>query len=118
QMFMAGCPRELELKRHRINCREIVTRNLLALSAGVRRTACWNLAPEVPGYEDHLAMMDLFYGKFPLMGYEGRELCHRHPSGEAFALLTQQLAGVERVTRVPRSQEHTSELQSRVDLVC
>jgi hypothetical protein len=48
QMFMRGCPEELEDKRHRINCRELVMRNLLALSAGVRRTVCWNLAPDIP----------------------------------------------------------------------
>ena len=42
QMFMRGCPPELEAKRHRINCRELVMRNLLALSVGVRRTVCWN----------------------------------------------------------------------------
>ena len=33
QMFMRGCPRELEDKRHRINRRELVMRNLLALSS-------------------------------------------------------------------------------------
>src|SRR5690606_36121542 len=33
QMFMDGCPPELEEKRHRINVREIVMRNLFALSA-------------------------------------------------------------------------------------
>jgi hypothetical protein len=59
RMFMRGCPKELEDKRHRINCRELVMRNLLALSAGVRRTVCWNLAPDIPGYEDLLSVMDL-----------------------------------------------------------
>jgi hypothetical protein len=44
--------------------------------------------------------MDLLFGKFTLMGYEGTELRHRNPSGEAFALLADQLAGVERVTRL------------------
>jgi len=101
QMFMAGCPRELEERRHRINCREIAMRNVLALSAGVRRIACWNLAPEIPGYEDHLSMMDLFYGKFALMGYEGADLARRHPAADAFALLAGQLAGAERVDRLP-----------------
>ena len=52
QMLMRGCPPELEAKRHRINCRELVMRNLLALSVGIRRTVCWNLAPEIPGYEN------------------------------------------------------------------
>lgn len=45
QMFMAGCPAELEAKRDRINRRQVVTRILLALAEGVRRTAYWNLAP-------------------------------------------------------------------------
>ena len=74
-------------------------RNLLALSAGVRRTVCWNLAPDIPGYEDPLSVMDLLFGKLPLLGYEGAELTVRHPSAETFALLADQLAGVERVTR-------------------
>ncbi|MFN8514685.1 MAG: hypothetical protein U0841_19295 [Chloroflexia bacterium] len=100
QMFMAGCPPELEAKRHRMNCREIVVRNLLALSAGVRRTACWNLAPEIPGYQAPLSIMDLMFGKFALMGYEGTELRRRHPSADTFALLADQLAGVETVRRV------------------
>jgi len=100
QMFMRGCPQELEAKRHRINCREIVARNLLALSAGVRRTTCWNLAPDVPNYANPLSIMDLLFGKFTLLDYQGTELRHRHPSAETFALLAGQLAGAERVTRV------------------
>ncbi|MBO0683895.1 MAG: hypothetical protein J2P45_12105 [Candidatus Dormibacteraeota bacterium] len=100
QMFMAGCPRALEEKRDRINRREIVMRSVQALAAGLRRITCWDLAPEIPGYEDHLSMLDLFYGKFVLMGYEGTELKLRHASGEAFALVAERLAGVESVTRV------------------
>jgi hypothetical protein len=100
QMFMAGCAPELEDLRDRINRREIVMRNLLALSAGVTRTVCWNLAPEIPNYEDRLSVMDLFYGKFALMAYEGTDLTSRRPSAEAFALLTDQIRGVEEVTRL------------------
>jgi hypothetical protein len=101
QMFMRGCPPELEAKRDRINRRELVMRNLLALSAGVRRTACWNLAPEIPGYENRLSIMDLLFGKLVLLGYQDGELSARHPSADAFALVARQLAGVEQVTRVP-----------------
>lgn len=36
QMFMEGCSPELEEKRHRINCRELVARCLLALSEGTK----------------------------------------------------------------------------------
>lgn len=56
QMFMDGCPPELEAKRHRIACRQIVMRNLLLLAAGVRRTICGNLAPEVPSFSDPYQM--------------------------------------------------------------
>ena len=100
QMFMRGCPRELEDKRHRINCREIVVRNLLALASGVRRTICWNLAPEVPGYENHLSMMDLLFGKFALMDYEGAELSRRHPAADTFALVAGHLTDVDSVVRI------------------
>ena len=67
QMFMRGCPPELEDRRHRVNRRELVMRNLLALSSGVRRTVCWNLAPDIPGYENPLSIMDLLFGKLVLM---------------------------------------------------
>ena len=100
QMFMRGCPRELEDRRHRINRRELVMRNLLALSSGVRRTVCWNLAPDIPGYENPLSIMDLLFGKLMLLDYEGTELRHRYPSAETFALLADQLAGVDSVTRL------------------
>ena len=98
QMFMHGCPPELEDKRDRINCREIIMRNLLALSAGVRRTACWNLAPDIPGYEDHLSIMDLLFGKLAIMRYDGGVLWRR-PAADTFALLCEMLDGAEGVDR-------------------
>jgi hypothetical protein len=100
QMFMQGCPPELAAQRHRMNCREIAMRNLLALSAGIRRTICWNLAPEIPNYQAPLSIMDLMFGKFALLDYEGNELRHRYPSADAFALVAGQLAGVERVAHI------------------
>ena len=87
QMFLAGCPAELEAKRDRINCRQVVMRTLLALAEGVRRTAYWNLAPEYPGPVDHLQMMHLMIGKLPLLGYRDGQLSVRHPAADTFALL-------------------------------
>jgi hypothetical protein len=58
QMFMDGCSSELEEFRHRINCRELVTRCILALSAGVDRVLCWNLANEKV---DRLNLMHLLF---------------------------------------------------------
>jgi hypothetical protein len=100
QMFMAGCPAELDAKRDRINCRQVVMRTLLALSEGVRRTAYWNLAPEYPGPVDHLQMMHLMIGKLPLLGYGDGEPAVRHPAAETFALLAEKTAGAEAVSRV------------------
>lgn len=101
QMFMEGCPPELEAKRNRIACRQIVQRTLLALAGGVRRTAYWNLAPEYPGPVDHLQMMHLLIGKLPLLGYASGHLEHRHLTARTFGLLADQLAGARAVTRVP-----------------
>jgi hypothetical protein len=99
QMFLAGCPAELEAKRDRISCRQLVMRTLLALAGGVHRTAYWNLAPEYPGPVDHRQMMHLLIGKLPLLGYEGDSLDRRHPAADTFALLAGQLAGARTVTR-------------------
>jgi hypothetical protein len=100
QMFMAGCPAELESRRERINCRQVVMRTLLALAAGVRRTAYWNLAPEYPGPVDHLQLMHLLIGKLPLLGYRDGELSVRHPAAGTFALLARSLAGAQTVSRI------------------
>ncbi|HEY6589671.1 MAG TPA: hypothetical protein VI751_01365 [Actinomycetota bacterium] len=97
---MRGCPPGLEARRHRINCREIVMRNLLALASGVRRTICWNLAPKIPGYENHLSVMDLLFGKLALLDYEGTELSRRHPAADTFALVAGRLTDVDSVVRV------------------
>jgi hypothetical protein len=100
QMFMAGCPAELEARRERINCRQVVMRTVLALAGGVRRTAYWNLAPEYAGPVDHLQMMHLLIGKLPLLGYRHGELSVRHPAADTFALLARALAGAQTVARL------------------
>lgn len=100
QMLMAGCAPALEERRHRINCREIVSRNLFALAAGARRTVCWHLAPEIPRFEDPLTMMELLQGKLLLLGYDGDQLARRYPPADTFRLLAAQLDGAQSVTRV------------------
>ena len=98
-MFLDGCPDELEARRQRIQCRQIVQRTMLALAGGVRRTAYWSLAPEAPGPTDHRQMMALLIGKLPLLDYDARELTVRHKAAGTFALLASQLAGATEVTR-------------------
>ncbi|MFF4591716.1 hypothetical protein [Amycolatopsis sp. NPDC001319] len=100
QMFLDGCPPELDALRDRIGCRQLVVRTVLALASGIRRTAYWNLAPEVPGPVDPLQMMHLLFGKLPLLGYHGRSLAVRRPMADTFSLVAEQLAGAERVSRM------------------
>ncbi|HKD96103.1 MAG TPA: hypothetical protein VKB69_00750 [Micromonosporaceae bacterium] len=100
RMFMDGCGPELEAKRHRINCRQLVVRTVLALDAGVRRLAYWNLAPEVAGWHDPYQMMHLMFGKLPLLDFEDGALTRRHPAAETFALLAERLDGLSEVWRI------------------
>lgn len=100
QMFLADCPASLEARRQRISCRQVIQRTMLALAAGVRRTAYWNLAPEYPGPADHLQMMHLIIGKLPLLGYQGDSLSRHQPAADTFALLAGQLADARTVTRI------------------
>lgn len=119
---MAGCPPELEQRRHRINCREIVSRNLFVLSTGVRRTVCWHLAREIPNYEDPFTMMELLQGKLLLLDYDGGRLRRRYPAGSTFPLLAAHLDGAESVNRVqldgqPRIRAFTVERPERGQVV-
>src|SRR5262249_25301723 len=107
QMFLAGCPAELEAKRDRISCRQLVMRTLLALAGGVHRTAYWNLGPEYPGPVDDRQMMYLLIGKLPLLGYQGDGLDRRHPAAGTFALLAGHLDGARAVTRAGTSDRPT-----------
>lgn len=100
RMFLVGCPPELEAKRYRMACRGLAIRMVLALAEGVRRLVVWNLAPEIPGYDDPYRIMRLMFGTFPLMGYDGRTLSIRHPTADTFALLARELDGALGAHRV------------------
>ncbi len=100
QMLMDGCPPELAAKRHRINCRQLVVRTVLALEAGLRRTAYWNLAPEVAGWHDPYQMMHLLFGKLVLLDYVDGRLSRRYPAADTFQLVADQLRGTTSVSRV------------------
>jgi hypothetical protein len=97
QMFMAGCPTELDRKFDRIQCRDLVMRNVLALSAGVQRTMYWDLWHDTSERDD---LMHLMYAKHKLMDYEGGVLKERSPAVGAFRRMAGFLDGVERVKRI------------------
>jgi hypothetical protein len=108
QMFLADCPPEHEHLRHQQNAREIVMRNILALASGVRRTLCWNLAPEAPGMGDRYAIMHLLFDKFKLMDYADGLIAQRYPSADTLTLTAEALHDAHEVTRC--------ELPARPDL--
>ncbi|MBO3749403.1 hypothetical protein J5X84_25270 [Streptosporangiaceae bacterium NEAU-GS5] len=113
QMFLVGCPPELEAKRHRINCRQLVMANVLAMAEGVRLTAYWNLGPEVPEPVDPRQMMHLMFGKLALLDYERRTLGVRHPAADTFTLMTAELEGLQSV--VPLDVERESVRAFRIE---
>jgi hypothetical protein len=101
QMFMTGCPAELDALRHRINCRQLVTRNVLAWASGIRRTAYWNLAPEAQVPLDPYQIMHLMFGKMTLLDYENSQIARREPGAATFALLADKTRGAHGVERMP-----------------
>jgi hypothetical protein len=111
RMFLVGCPQELEEKRHRIACRQLVVRTLLALAGGVERTVYWHLAPEVPGEIDPYQLMGVMFGKLNLLAYEGRELTRRNPAADAFAFLAAHLRDATTVTQL---DDHRVRIDDRV----
>jgi hypothetical protein len=100
QMFMQGSPPGLEAKRHRIACREMVTRNLLAMASGVELTLAWNLAPEIPNHRDPLNLMGFLTDKLALMSFQHDELSKREPAAETFARFAGLMEGATAVRRI------------------
>lgn len=100
QMFMQGCSPALEARRHRIACREVVTRTLLVLSSGIDLVLWWNLAPEVPNYRDRFNLMGFLSDKLALMDFVHGELTRREPAADAFARLSGYLSQAGAVKRL------------------
>jgi hypothetical protein len=100
RMLMDGVSPDLEAKRHRINARQLVARTMLALDSGVKRTAYWQMAPEVPNYHDPHQMMHLLFGKLPLLDYQDGRLTRRHPAAFTFQRLATRLDEAVTVRRI------------------
>jgi hypothetical protein len=98
QMFMEGCPKELEAKLRRLQCRELVMQNLLALSAGVRSTLYWDFWHDTSRRDD---LMHLMYAKCRLTEIRDGKFTRIAPLADAFERMAQKLDGVERVTLIP-----------------
>ncbi|MGW7531111.1 hypothetical protein [Amycolatopsis sp. NPDC054798] len=99
QMFLEGCPAELDAERHRLACEDLVVRTVLALSAGVRRNLYYALGPEWQLERELRITPILMFGKLKLMDYAGGALCHRYPAADTFELMASRLGDVGRVDR-------------------
>ena len=97
QMFMEGCSADLQHRYERLQARDLVMRNLLALSAGVKKTMYWDFWHDTSRRND---MMHLMYSKQKLMEHEGGELTRRYPIADVFERLAKALFGVESVKRI------------------
>jgi hypothetical protein len=96
-MFMAGCPEELDEKLRRMQCRDLVMRNLLGLASGMQKMHYWDLWHDVSNRGD---LMHLMYAKLRLMAYENGKLTRRYPAAETFERMARALDGVTTVRRV------------------
>src|SRR5258708_8107321 len=95
QMFMQGCPPELEAKYQRIQARSLVMRNLFALSAGVQKTVYWDLPEFSIGGDGRYDLMALMYGKIGMMGLQDGPLKNRHPAPDPFDPMTKALTAFQ-----------------------
>jgi hypothetical protein len=93
-MFLLGSDPDLDTKLRRIQCRDLVERNLLALSAGVRRTLFWDLWHDTSERYDVMALM---YGKLKMFDYANGAFGKPYPIAAAFSRMCRTLKGVKSV---------------------
>lgn len=100
QMFMQGCPPELDAKYQRIQARGLVMRNIFALSAGVQKTIYWYLPAISFSGKDRYNLMALMYGKIGLLEVENDSPKKRTVTADAFERMAKALGGVRQVKRI------------------
>ena len=96
EMFMMGCDSALNEKYYRMQSREIIMRNILALSSGVKSTMYWDLWHNT---SDTFDIMTLMYGKNKLMEMDNQKLISFYPQAKTFAILNQYLDGFTEIER-------------------
>jgi hypothetical protein len=100
QMFMQGCPPELDAKYQRLQARGIVVRNLFALAAGVQKTMYWYLPAFPVEGSGRYNMMVLMYGKIGMLEFRDGALGKRNLTAEAFERMAKAFAGVQQVKHI------------------
>lgn len=93
QMFFTNISQELEGKRDRIHCRDIVQRTVLALSCGVKRAWYWSLT----------AKWDTVHGPHPIFGklrLMDQQFKKRFKPYYTYKLMAEKLRGITSIERV------------------
>ncbi len=97
RMFLQNAPEALDQKFRRLVARDLVMRNVLALSAGVRRTLFWDLSHDTSARDD---VMTLMYGKLKLVEFANGAVTTRYPAVDAFRRMALALDGAETAIRI------------------
>jgi hypothetical protein len=97
QMFMMGCSRDLNDKLHRLQCRDIVVRNILAFSAGLQKTMYWDFWHST---DDKYNIMTLMFGKNKLVEYENGTLIKKYPEAHVFKRMSGYFSNIRTIKRV------------------
>ncbi|MBC2696160.1 MAG: hypothetical protein HF982_12980 [Desulfobacteraceae bacterium] len=99
QMFLKNTPKELEQKRHRINCKDLIQRTVMALSAGVEKLWYWNLISQRHPHFGHHPI----FGKLRLMDEHFRE---RYPAFYAYQRMAKKLKDIYSIERVTTAKNN------------
>lgn len=113
QMFMMNCDEELDKKYYRLQSRDIVIRNTLALASGVLETFYWDLWHDT---NDPYNLMTLMYGKNKLMDYENDVLSKKYLHFDVLSRLALKLGEIEDMRQII-VQDKPSIFLFRVDRV-
>jgi hypothetical protein len=100
QMFMQGCPPELDARYQRIQARGVVMRNVFALSAGVQKTIYWYLPGFPVNGKERYNVMSLMYGKIGMIDVRDDKFEKRTVTADAFERMAKALTGVQAVKRI------------------
>jgi hypothetical protein len=97
QMFMIGCTKELNDKYDRLQCRDIVMRNVLAFSAGIQKTMYWCLFNNTDNKYD---LMTLMFGKNKLLEYSKGKVVKEYPEVPVFKRIVDYLDDAKTIKRI------------------
>jgi hypothetical protein len=93
QMFLKHASKELDDKRHRINCRDLVQRTIIALNAGVEKFWYWNLISRShPKFGPHP-----IFGKLRLMDDKFKI---RYPSFYAYKDMVKNIGDIRSIKKI------------------